>query len=66
MMILSEKSNQNISDWIQLSFNKIFEFSNKKGLFLVKNWEIQVILYMIMLTRSSERIPIPSRYTGDM
>ena len=34
-MIVSEKSHNNISDYIQLLFKKRFEF-NKKGLFLVK------------------------------
>ena len=34
------------------------------GLFLVKKWEIQVIMSMIMLTRSSERIFNPNHYTG--
>ena len=36
---------------------KIFEV-NKKQIFLVKKWEIQVIIFMIMLTRSSERFLI--------
>jgi len=30
----------------------------------VKNWEIQVVVFMIMLTRSSERISNPMRCTG--
>ena len=36
----------------------------KKWLLIVKKWESQVIITMIMLTRSSERIFNPSRYTG--
>ena len=38
--------------------------SIKNGLFLVKKLVIQVILTIIMSTRSSERIFNPSRYTG--
>ena len=36
----------------------------REGLFLVKKREFQIIITMIMLTRSSERIYNPSRYTG--
>ena len=36
----------------------------KTGLFLLKIWEIQVIITLIMLTRSSERILNPCCYTG--
>ena len=32
---------------------------------MVKKLEIQVIITMIVLTRSSERISNPSRYTGN-
>ena len=35
MMIVSEKPNQNLSDYIQFLFNKYFDLI-KKGLFLVK------------------------------
>ena len=35
----------------------------KKGLCLVKKWEIQVIIFLILLTRSTERIFNPMRYT---
>ena len=33
-------------------------------IFLVENREIQVIVFMIMTTRSSQRIFSPMRYTG--
>ena len=36
----------------------------KLGLFLVKKWEIQVIIAIIMLTRSSEIFFNPGRHTG--
>ena len=35
-MIVSEKSHQNLSDYIQFLFKKRFEVDKKKGLFLVK------------------------------
>ena len=63
-MIVSEKSYQNLSDYIQLLFKKYRKLI-KKWLLLVKKWEIQVIISMIMLTRSSERIFNPMRYTGN-
>ena len=51
--------------------NEKFRWKSGKGstfqvLFqvLVEKWEIQVIVSMIMLTRSSERIINSSRYTG--
>ena len=36
----------------------------KKNFFQVKKWEIQVVIFMIRLTRSSKRIFNPMRYTG--
>ena len=49
-------------------YHIIFSFNSrkdlnliKKGLFLVKQWGIKVIITIIMLTRSSERIFNPSR-----
>ena len=36
----------------------------KNIFFPFKTWEIQVILFLIMLTRASERIFNPMRYTG--
>ena len=36
----------------------------REGIISSEKWEIQVIITMIMLTRSSERIFSPSRYTG--
>ena len=49
-MIASEKSHQNLSDYNQYLFEFFFE--------------IQIILFLIMLTRFSERIFDPMRYTG--
>ena len=63
-MIESEKSHQNISDYIQILLKKRFELNNKKGLIIVKKGEISVIITIIMLTRSSDRIFNPSCYTG--
>ena len=54
MMIASEKSHQNISDYIQFSLKKNFNLV-KKELFLVKIQEIQLNTTMILLTRSPER-----------
>ena len=36
----------------------------KNRIFLMKKWKIQVIVFMIKLFRSSERIFFPMRYTG--
>ena len=44
---------------------KRFGFNKKRDYFWWKKLEIQVILYMVMPTRSSERIFNPSRYTGN-
>ena len=63
-MIVSEKSHQNLSDYNQFLFKIWFTHNIKKWLFLVKKWEIQVIVTIIMLTRSLENIFNPSRYTG--
>ena len=78
-MISSEKSHQNLLDYNEFLFkkdlklmkNEKFRWKSGKGstfqvLFqvLVEKWEIQVIVSMIMLTRSSERIFNPMRYTG--
>ena len=63
-MIVSEKSHQNLTDYIQFLFKKRYGFNINK-LFLMKKSEIQVIISMIWLTRSSERIFNPSRYTGN-
>ena len=60
LMIVSEKSRQNLSDYIQLLFKITFEF-NKKGII----YSEKIKNSMIMLTRSSERIFNPSRYTGE-
>ena len=37
---------------------------DKNRIFLVKKWEIHVITSIFMITRSSERILNPIRYTG--
>ena len=39
---------------------------DQKRFYLVKNWEIQIILFMIMFTRSPERIFNPIRYSGNI
>ena len=62
-MTASEKSHQNLSDYNQFLFKKRFQ-DNKDRFFLIKKLEIQIIVFMIMLTRSSERIFIRMRYTG--
>ena len=63
-MIALENSHQNMSDYNQ-SLSEIFFEVNKKQIFLgMKKWEIKIILYMVMFTRSSERIFNPMRYTG--
>ena len=62
-MIASEKSNQNLSVYNHFLLKKRFKV-NKKQIFLVKKLEIQVIVYMIMLTRSQESISNPMRYKG--
>ena len=46
MMLVSKKSHQNLSDYIQFLFKKRLEFNKERGLFLVKIWEIQVIIYI--------------------
>ena len=64
MMIVSEK--------ITSKFIKLYSVFIKKkdlklirnGFFLVKKWEKQVIIFMIMLTGSSKRIYNPMNYTG--
>ena len=43
---------------------KIYFKLIKNRFYLVEKLEIQVIEFMIMLTRSSERIVNPMRYTG--
>ena len=62
LMIVSEKSYQNPSDYIHFLLKKLYTFKNNR-LFLVKKWEIQVIITMIMLT-PSETIFNHSFYTG--
>ena len=53
------KMNQNISSfYLEKYFNLI-----KKEIISSEKWEILVIISMFMLTRSSERIFTPSRYT---
>ena len=51
-------------DWFWNSKRTTISFYSKKDLKLIKNWEIQVIVFMIMLTRSSGKIINPIRYTG--
>ena len=60
-MITSEKSHQNLSDYNQFLLRKRFEV-NKKQIFSTET--IRMIVYMIMLTRSMERVSYPMHYTG--
>ena len=62
-MIVSEKSPRNLSDYIQFLF-KIFFNLIKKGTISSEKLEIQLIMTIIMLTRFSERIFNPSRYSS--
>ena len=62
-MIASEKTHQNLSDYKQSALKKNVKLI-KNRYFLVKNGEIQVIISVNMLTRSSDRIYNPMRYTG--
>ena len=57
-MIVSEKNMIKIYQTISSFYSKKVLSLLKYGLFLVKKLEIQVIVSMIMLTRSSERILI--------
>ena len=63
-MITSEKSHQNLSDYNQFLLKKRFEVDTKTNFLYWKNREIQVMIFMIKFTRSSERIFNPMRYTG--
>ena len=58
-MVESEKSHQISSDDNQIIFKNVFEV-NKSRFFLVKKLEIQIIVSMIMLSRSFERREIIS------
>ena len=62
-MIASEKSYQNLSDYNEFLFTKRFEV-NKKQFFCSE--KMKKIAFMIMRTRSSERIFNPMRYTGNI
>ena len=61
-MIVSKKSLEVLSEYVEILFLKVLNFI-KNELFLVKKWEIEVIISMILLTRSSERILNSDRYT---
>ena len=53
-MIVLKKSHQNLSDYMQFLFKKRrFELNKKWDFCLVKKLEIQEIIAIIMLTRSS-------------
>ena len=60
-MISSEKSHQTLSDYKFLCKKK-FKV-NKNQIFLIKKMISSVIVFMSMLTRFSERIFKPMRYT---
>ena len=51
---IEKKTHKNLSDYNQFLLKKRFEFKKKN--YLVKKREIQVIVFMINITRSSERI----------
>ena len=61
-MIGLVKSHLNLSDYSQFIFKKGCEV-NKKNRFIIARKKMQVIIFMIIVTRSSERIFIPMRYT---
>ena len=63
-MIVSEKSHQNLSEYIQFLINKHLYSIKKRTISSEKMRNSGNYNYMIMLTRSSERIFNPSRYTG--
>ena len=72
-MIVSEKSHQNLSDYIIVFILTFFFNLIKTGLFHVKKREIHVIKTITIIkihseervsTRSSEKMYDPSRYTG--
>ena len=59
-----QKNHLKLHQTISTFYSKKYFNLIKKKLFLVKKLEIPVIIFMIMLIRSSERIFNPSRYTG--
>ena len=61
-MTASEKSHQNLLDYIHFLFKNRFEL-NKKGIIFSEKMKNSGS-YTIMLTRSSKRISNPMRYTG--
>ena len=63
-MIASEKSHSNLSDYNELLLKKKDLKLIKNRYSLAKKSETQVIVFMIMLTRSSEKIFDSMRYTG--
>ena len=64
MLIVSEKSHQNQSDYIQFLLKKKIHSMKKWIISSEKKREIQLIICKIMLTHSSERIFNPSHYNG--
>ena len=59
LSLKSEKSHQNLRDYIQFSLKKDLNSIEK----MIIKWEIQIIICIIMLPCSSEMIFNPSRYT---
>ena len=55
-MIVSEKSHQNLLGYIEFSLKRKFDLIKKGIISTEKKREIQVIITIIMLTRSTERI----------
>ena len=62
-MIVLENSQQNLSEYIQFLFKKIFEL-NKKGIISGEKMRNSGNYNYDYLTRSSERIFNPCRYSG--
>ena len=64
-VIASVRTDSNLSDCNQFLFKNRFKF-NKYIFFIVKKWEIQAIIFLITLTRYTERIFNAMRYTGNI
>ena len=69
-MIASKKLHQNLSDYNQFYLKKVLKLIKTRFLSQIQNenkkWEIQVHEYMIMFTRSSERIFSLMRCSGNI
>ena len=63
-MIASEKSHQNISDYYQFLLKKNLKLMENFKINSIEKLKIQVIVFMIKLTRSSERFFNLMHYIG--